>query len=313
MAIRNVHPENQAELLRELGQRLAGIREAQGLSIDEISFHTKIQKRYLTAIEEGELDKLPKGPYVRSFIRQYCDYLSVMDMWQTYDALTKAETSASLVSLGTEQDYSSPPRVFKPTSYWWVYLLVILSLTAAGWITWQYRGDLGNIATSQIDGGTAPITAGRDTNAAASADQPVRSDDGAVAAAAVTATPLPSTDLSWMDGNTAPRPTAPQPTTPAPAPVVPAPAARGTLAISATGNVWLRVSRDSQLLYQGTIRSGESQSYPVTDAQKPIRVRYGNPANAIVSWNGKTENPLGGSSKPLTRYYWPDGRVTEDD
>ncbi|MDL2298168.1 DUF4115 domain-containing protein [Synergistaceae bacterium OttesenSCG-928-D05] len=318
MAIRNVNTENQMEILKELGQRLAGIREAQGLTIDDIAQHTKIQRRYLTAIEAGELEQLPKGPYVRSFVRQYCEYLSAMDLWSTYDALTKSEPQASRASLEVEQDYSSPPKVFKPTSYWWVYLLIIASLAAAGWITWRYRGEIGSIATSPIDGGTAPIAASRDSLPAASEDvETLLSGDAAVSEDAVSqdvSEPAPAqTDLSWMDGNTAP-PAAPSAGAAVQRPASPAVSSEsGTLNISATGNVWLRVSRDSQLLYQGTIRSGESKSFPVAGSQKPIRVRYGNPANAVVGWNGKVENPLGSSSKPLTRYYWPDGRVTEGD
>ena len=39
--------------IKELGARLKSIREAQELSISDISNTTKIQKHYLAAIEEG--------------------------------------------------------------------------------------------------------------------------------------------------------------------------------------------------------------------------------------------------------------------
>ena len=48
--------------IKELGARLKSIREAQDLSITDISDATKIQKHYIAAIEEGDLDRLPKGP-----------------------------------------------------------------------------------------------------------------------------------------------------------------------------------------------------------------------------------------------------------
>ncbi|MEA4871444.1 MAG: helix-turn-helix transcriptional regulator, partial [Synergistaceae bacterium] len=80
--------------IKELGARLKSIREAQGLSIADVSNVTKIQKHYLAAIEEGDLDHLPKGPYVRSFIRQYCDHLSAPDIWKSYDVITKRQKAA---------------------------------------------------------------------------------------------------------------------------------------------------------------------------------------------------------------------------
>jgi len=92
--------------LKELGSKLTRIREAQSLTISEISNKTKIQKRYLSAIEDGRIDLLPKGPYVRSFIRQYCEYLSAGDLWNTYDAITKNEQkkSASVLNSLEEQN-----------------------------------------------------------------------------------------------------------------------------------------------------------------------------------------------------------------
>jgi cytoskeletal protein RodZ len=50
---------------------LATIRHNRGLSLEQISQSTKISKRSLQAIEEGEFKKLPGGIYNTSYIRQY--------------------------------------------------------------------------------------------------------------------------------------------------------------------------------------------------------------------------------------------------
>jgi len=50
---------------------LASIRHNRGLSLEQISQSTKISKRSLQAIEEGEFKKLPGGIYNTSYIRQY--------------------------------------------------------------------------------------------------------------------------------------------------------------------------------------------------------------------------------------------------
>ena len=59
--------------MTELGQKLKEAREAKGLSIDQLHEITKIQKRHLVAIEEGNYDVLPGAFYARAFIKQYAD------------------------------------------------------------------------------------------------------------------------------------------------------------------------------------------------------------------------------------------------
>ena len=57
-------------------------REARGISLREISEHTKISVRFFKAIEEGKLDLLPGGIFNKSFVRQYAAYLG-LDEHQT--------------------------------------------------------------------------------------------------------------------------------------------------------------------------------------------------------------------------------------
>lgn len=57
----------------EIGQKLRNARIKKGYTIDDLQQVTKIQKRYLIAIEEGQFDHLPGDFYVRAFIKQYCE------------------------------------------------------------------------------------------------------------------------------------------------------------------------------------------------------------------------------------------------
>ncbi|WP_053362187.1 helix-turn-helix domain-containing protein [Bacillus sp. FJAT-27251] len=59
--------------MTELGVRLKEAREARGLSLEQLQDLTKIQKRYLIGIEEGNYSMMPGKFYVRAFIKQYAE------------------------------------------------------------------------------------------------------------------------------------------------------------------------------------------------------------------------------------------------
>lgn len=59
--------------MTELGKRLKDARLEKGMSIEDLQEKTKIQKRYLLGIEEGNYSIMPGPFYVRAFIKQYCE------------------------------------------------------------------------------------------------------------------------------------------------------------------------------------------------------------------------------------------------
>ena len=74
-----------------IGQELQNARLDKGLSLDDIQQTTKIQKRYLAAIENGQFDQLPGAFYERAFVRQYANAvgLDVADFMQNHDITTE--------------------------------------------------------------------------------------------------------------------------------------------------------------------------------------------------------------------------------
>src|SRR5699024_4807211 len=57
----------------DIGAKLKEARIAKDLSLDSLQETTKIQKRYLVAIEEGKFDILPGKFYARAFIKEYAN------------------------------------------------------------------------------------------------------------------------------------------------------------------------------------------------------------------------------------------------
>jgi len=57
----------------EIGAKLKEAREAKHMSLEDVQNETKIQTRYLQAIEEGNFSMMPGKFYTRAFIRQYAE------------------------------------------------------------------------------------------------------------------------------------------------------------------------------------------------------------------------------------------------
>jgi cytoskeletal protein RodZ len=60
-----------------LGEKLKKLRGDFRVSLHDVSKATKIQMKYLEALEAGEYEKLPAEVYIRGFLRSYARYLNV--------------------------------------------------------------------------------------------------------------------------------------------------------------------------------------------------------------------------------------------
>jgi cytoskeletal protein RodZ len=69
--------EYQAEKLGQLGTQLASLRQEKALTLDELVIFTRIPRRLLQAIEEGNLTDLPEPIYIQGLIRQFADALGL--------------------------------------------------------------------------------------------------------------------------------------------------------------------------------------------------------------------------------------------
>lgn len=63
--------------MSNLGDLLRNARLEKGMSLDDIQELTKIRKRYLEAIEDGDYKVLPGSFYVRAFVKTYAETLGL--------------------------------------------------------------------------------------------------------------------------------------------------------------------------------------------------------------------------------------------
>lgn len=63
--------------MEEIGARLRAAREGKGISLEVVEEETKIRRKYIEALEEGEIEELPGEVYVKGFLRSYGNYLDL--------------------------------------------------------------------------------------------------------------------------------------------------------------------------------------------------------------------------------------------
>ncbi|MGG4169852.1 RodZ domain-containing protein [Rossellomorea vietnamensis] len=129
--------------MTELGNRLKEAREAKGYSLDDLQRITKIQKRYLIGIEEGNYDAMPGKFYVRAFIKQYCEAVGLppeVIFEEHKEEIPTTYEDEIPVSLSRVQSRKSVPessaKVFDFLPKLLIALFVIGALIAL-WVFWQ--------------------------------------------------------------------------------------------------------------------------------------------------------------------------------
>jgi cytoskeletal protein RodZ len=63
--------------LSNLGETLKQTRIEKGISLEELQETTKIRRRYIEAIENGNLDELPGSFYARAFVKNIAEVLGL--------------------------------------------------------------------------------------------------------------------------------------------------------------------------------------------------------------------------------------------
>ncbi len=101
--------------MSELGQLLKKARLEQGISLDQLQETTKIRKRYLEAIEEGDYKSLPGNFYVRAFIKSYAEAVGL----DPAELLSMYRNVFPDTNVGTVTESLSPKRTITKRSDKW--------------------------------------------------------------------------------------------------------------------------------------------------------------------------------------------------
>jgi cytoskeletal protein RodZ len=152
----------------ELGNRLKEARLAKGLSLEDLQSITKIQKRYLIGIEEGNYSSMPGNFYVRAFVKQYAEALQLNpdEIFETYkneipathnedlpEQLSRVKTRKT-VSEGSSKIFDIIPKV----------LIGVFIIGAAGVLYYFVVNNVGDKANDLINNENEPVKFVRSQN-----------------------------------------------------------------------------------------------------------------------------------------------------
>ncbi|MGO2926639.1 MAG: helix-turn-helix domain-containing protein [Leuconostoc citreum] len=167
-------------LTNQKGEQLKAARLAKNMSLDDVQQITKIQVRYLEAIESNNLSVLPGDFYVRAFIRQYALAMGLnpedllgetrpASISRTNDLSRAHRDNDGIVRAGNDTQLSTKSRLSNLLPTIWVILLVVIGLIVV-WFALthltqgkQQSNDSGNVSVS-----TSTVPASQSSSTAAS-------------------------------------------------------------------------------------------------------------------------------------------------
>ncbi|MEI2663821.1 RodZ domain-containing protein [Rossellomorea sp. LJF3] len=273
--------------MTELGNRLKEAREAKNYSLDDLQRITKIQKRYLVGIEEGNYDAMPGKFYVRAFIKQYCEAVGLPpevifeEHKEEIPTTYEDEIPVSLSRVQSRKSVSeSSTKVFDFLPKLLIALFVIGALVAV-WVFWQ--GKVGD-KSPESNPAENQTQVDVDENKSAEGEKPEEETNDKEQ----TEEPKPSEDHNDGEDNSQPEQSLE---------VVDSSDYKTTyklknakefkLQLSAKGDTWVKVfNTDDQVLFEGLLKQGIKKDFDLSDDKQAYLI-IGDASNTEISVNGK--------------------------
>jgi cytoskeleton protein RodZ len=239
--------------MENIAQILQSARMERGISLADISARTKIDEKYLRAIEAGDRNSLPGRFFWKSFVHQYAEYLGldtkaidaeVDRSLRTEDVIPFAEVSE--YEEATEEKPFEARRGLSPLAYAALGMVVV---TGLGTDAWLHRSRSSKPA------------------------QPVAVSQPAQESPATTVTEPKAATVAEEKH------------------VTPAPSAgKVELALTATEATWLSVTSDGTPVFSGILQPNQTKTI---EGKETANLRVGNAAGLEVRLNGTPIGSLG--------------------
>lgn len=263
--------------MTELGQKLKEAREGKGISLDQLQEMTKIQKRYLVSIEEGNYSVLPGEFYVRGFIKQYAEAVGLdpeeiaqehfgrMPVTPTQDVpLRSQQTRETMSRNASSKIMDHMPKMF--------IALLVIAVGVGIWLTAQlFSKPSANQAEQVTPNSDAQVQEADDSTLGKQQEEP----EEEVKTEQVQPAPEPVQELKAVQ-------TSGKTTT------MELRNNKGfTVEITAKGRCYIDIKNGAgKVFYSGTLNEGESHQQDMS-AEEAVRLNIGSSPNADIKINGQ--------------------------
>src|SRR5215470_10867160 len=289
--------------MNSLGLYLRGLREAKGMSLDDIARSTRVGRRHLEALEGDTPGELPAPVFVKGFIRAYCEYLEcspdhALDLYRETTG-EPAPAHGPLRPLLSTRSRRTGPLVIS------IVLFVALGLSLLALRV--------GLQSSRKSASPAPIAREEAQQAAPVAPPSTPSPAKAPAAAPVAPAAPPAAAATSETTTAGARVSAPQAVTSAPTPSRTSAAATATAAAEATTGdhhlvvraiepTWLRVQVDDGQVAEELLQTGAVREW---SAAKRFTLTVGNAGGLEIDLDGKRLPSLGAKGAVIQRLVLP--------
>ncbi|MFD1466145.1 helix-turn-helix domain-containing protein [Lapidilactobacillus mulanensis] len=263
-----------------VGKRLRSARIEKGYTLDDLQQITKIQKRYLIAIEEGNFDQLPGDFYVRAFIKQYAETVGLdsADLLDEYHDIIPetqptdyAENSIENKTRALHEDNHSIGGWFRDNLGKIIIGLVALIVIAS---LYFYAVRVASQPKTQIPDESSQVVSSKSSSSSSSQKS---SSKKSSSKSSKSSSKKSSLAISQDDSSTNTFT------------IKHLPASDSKLTLNATGRVWVMVTLTGGTgdSWQSTLSSGESHDVALSSDVTSIKVQTGNAPEISLKINNK--------------------------